>query len=370
MRFSLRTILNNPGFASVVVLTLALGIGASTTLFTVIDAVLFRPLPFAEPERLVQIERGGWLFNLDMNSGADFMAAKAPVDLFDQVATYDIGRVNLTGERTPERVHVMRATSSYFPMLGVNPLIGRVFSADEQQSGRNHVAVLGYKLWQSHFGGDPGIINRTIYLNGYSYTVIGVMPRTFRVTQFRANADLWVPFTPAERLFAMEAFFPEISGRLRKGLSPRQAQAQMNAIFDRLWQEDSDIKPELKGDKEYKELNRIKLKSWRDMFAGNLQTPLLILLGAVGCVLLLACANAANLLLARAAGRQKEAAIRATLGASRFHLIRLWLAESSILALLGGALGILLAGWGVEALVTVNPFRVPLIHDEIGRAHV
>jgi putative ABC transport system permease protein len=364
LRFSLRTFRNNPGFASIVVLTLALGIGASTTLFTVVDAVLFRPLPFAEPERLVQINgRASYLFNTDMDAGADFMAAKEPIDLFDKVAAYDIGRVNLTGERTSERVNAMRVTSSYFPMVGVNPIAGRIFSDDEQQAGRNHVAVLGYSLWQNHFGGDPGIINRTIYLNGYSYTVIGVMPRPFRVTQYLANADLWVPLTFSERLFGAEAIMFDISGRLRKGVSARQAQVQMNAIYELLWRREIDRKPELKDDKQFKELNRIMLVPWRDKFAGELQKPLLILLGAVGCVLLLACANAANLLLARAAGRQKEAAIRTTLGASRFHLIRLWLAESSLLALVGGALGILLAAWGVHALLVLNPFRVPLIHD-------
>jgi putative ABC transport system permease protein len=355
--FGVRMARNNPGFASIVVLTLALGIGASTMLFSVIDAVLFKALPFAEPERLVEVSFAGRLFELDPKSGDRFMSAKESVDLFDHAASYDIGRVNLTGETTPERVHAMRVTSGFFPMLGVNPIAGRVFTAEEQQSGRNRVAVLDYSLWQNHFGGDPGLINRTIYLNGHSFTVVGIMPRTFRVTQFLAKADLWVPLTPSERLFGAEAIFFNVSGRLKKGISLKQAQAQIDTIFDRIWQREPGMKPE------HKELNRIKLTSWRNKFAGDLHTPLIILLGAVGCVLLLACANAANLLLARATGRRKEAAIRATLGATRFQLIRLWLAESIVLALLGGALGLLLATWGIHALVTLNPFRDPLIHD-------
>jgi putative ABC transport system permease protein len=158
---------NNSGFASIVVLTLALGIGASTTLFSVIDAVLFKPLPFAEPERLVEVSRAWRLFELESKAGDRFMTEKEPFDLFDHVAAYDIGRVNLTGETTPERIHAMRVTSGYFPMLGVNPLAGRIFTAEEQQAGRNRVAILGYSLWQNHFGGDSELINKTIYLNGH-----------------------------------------------------------------------------------------------------------------------------------------------------------------------------------------------------------
>jgi len=357
LRFGLRMLIRHKGFTLTTVLMLALGIGASTTMFSVVDAALFRPLPFAAPERLVEIDRAGALYNLFGSGDSEFMAAREPVDVFEQVAAYEGGKVNLTDAATPERVAAMRTTASFFPLLGVNPMLGRTFAATEQQAGQNRVVVVSYELWQRRFGGDPNVLNKPVKLSGHTFTVIGVMPRTFRFVQWGVQAEMWLPLTPGEDLFAAEAIFYNVSGRLRAGLSLAQAQAQVEAAFERVWQRDPQHKPE------DRDLSRVRLIPLQQRFSGDLRTPLLLLLGAVGCVLLLACANAANLFLARAAARQKEIAIRASLGAGRLRLMRQWLTESTLLASLGGVAGVWMAMWGVKAVVRLNPIQLPLMHD-------
>lgn len=357
LRYGLRLLWQHRNFALATIFTLALGIGASTLLFSVMDAALFRPLPFAESERLVKIERANWLYQIFPPKEAGFFSPREPVDIFEQVAAYESGNVSLTDDETPVRISAMRVTSGFFPMLGVNPLLGRTPTAEEERLGRHRVVVLGYGLWRSRFGGDVGVIDKSVRLNGRRFTIIGVMPRDFRFAHFGRRAELWAPLSPGEDLFAAEAIFYEVSGRLRRGLTYGQAQAQVDAIYDRVWQRDPDNKPE------QKQQNRIELKPLREQFTGDLRSPLLILMGAVGCVLLLACVNAANLLLARSVARGKEAAIRAALGATRLRLMRQWLTESTILGVLGGAVGVLLAIWGIRLLLAVNPFAAQLIHD-------
>jgi putative ABC transport system permease protein len=357
LRFGVRMLQRHRGFTLATVLTLGLGVGATTTLFSVLDAVLFNSLPFAHADRLMQIDYPGFVYNTDTKTDIEFMTPVEPIDVFDHVAAYNYGRVNLTDDHMPERVGAMRVTARFFPMLGVAPMIGRVFTTGEEQPGRNQVAVIGYDLWQKHFGSDPNIVNKSVGINGRSFSVIGVMPREYRFTHYRAKTDLWVPLTPSDRLFELDAQFYEVAARLKPGTSQQQAQSQLNLIFDRVWAKDPANK------EQYKEMSRSRLLPLQERFVGKLRSPLLILLGAVACVMLLACANTANLLLARASARQKELAIRAAVGASRLRLIRQWLTESMLLALLGGALGLFFAVWSVKALVLLNPFQVPLIRD-------
>jgi putative ABC transport system permease protein len=354
LRYGARMLLTSPGFAVVTILTLALGIGANTAIFSVIDAVLLRPLPFAEPERLVQIQNAHWLFNFDADSGDQFMSPIENVEVFEQAAHYDTGRVNLTDETSPERIQLMRVTAGFFPMLGVPPLLGRTFSADEHKAGNHRVVIISHGLWQSRFGGDPQVLGKTVRMNGYQHTIIGVMPRDFQFYVLGNPADAWTPLMPGVHLITTEAG-AETFARLKQGISLTQAQAQMETIYQRARQQ----RPQFK---DY-DTHRIRLTPLSKTWAGNLRSPLLILLAAVGSVLLIACINAANLLLARAATRQKEVAIRAALGASRLRLVRQWLTESSLLALLGGALGLLFATWSVRVMIAISPVRVPRVGD-------
>ncbi|MEY2485355.1 MAG: hypothetical protein QOH39_1003 [Verrucomicrobiota bacterium] len=346
LRYGLRMLQKNPGFTTVAIIALALGIGANSAIFSVVNTVLLRPLPYKNPEQLVMV----WEDNSKQGFPRDTPAAANYVDWRDQnhvfegmAAIIDIS-FNLSGAGDPERIDGRRVSASLFPLLGVEPQLGRTFRAEEDQPGANHVVVMSYGLWQRRFGGDPGIIGKPINLNGESFTVIGVMPTTF---QFPKRTDqLWVPVAfDAKEAGDRGNRYLEVIARLKPGVSLPQAQAEMNTIATRLQQQ-------------YPETNTsvgAVVTPLHEHVVGDIKPALLVLLGAVAFVLLIACANVANLLLARAAVRQKEIALRLALGASRSRLTRQFLTESVLLSVFGGGVGLLLSVVGLTVLKRFIP---------------
>lgn len=345
LRYSFRTFIKSPGFTAVAVIALGLGIGANTAIFSVVNALLLKPLPYKDADRLVLIWHAYPKLNLDQASisAPSYIEYRDMTSSFEQVATATEWNVNLTGGGEPERLQGARISYNLFSTLGVQPFQGRSFLAEEDQPGRNNVVVLSYGLWQRRFGGDPKIVGQTITLDGASYDVLGVMPAGF---VFMIEVDLFTPiaFTP-EQLAATNHGNEYLIGvaRLKPGVTFAQASADLESVADQL-------RPQFYGPNW-----GITLVPLREQLVGSFRSALLILLGAVGCVLLIACANVANLLLARASSRQKEIAVRTALGASRMRIVRQLLTESVLLASLGGAFGLLLAFVGIRALVLGVP---------------
>jgi putative ABC transport system permease protein len=351
VRYGLRSLLKRPGFTIVALLALTLGIGANTAIFSLVNAVLLRPLPFPEPDRLV------WAWG-NIRGGGN-RASVAPLDYLDYrernktfsefAAMFSIPvPVNFTGGGEPERLTGAGVTGNYFQALGVQPLMGRTFQFENEHSGQDNVVVLSYGLWQRRFGGDPSILNKTITLNGRSHSVIGVMPRDF---SFPRSAELWVPmnFDGGPEMKQRKAHFLRPIGRLKPGVTLEQAQADTDIVAKQLEAQFPDTNTNW----------NLRLVSLREQLVGSTRATLLILFGAVGFVLLIACANVANLMLVRAASRQREIALRTALGASRFRIVRQMITESVLLAIIGGALGTLLATWGVDALVKLSEGSLP-----------
>ncbi len=353
LRYALRTLRKSPGFAFTAILTLALGIGANTAIFTVVNAVLLRPLPFAEPERLVRLYgaeqlRGRNDLNLSVPDLADF---RNQAKSFEQIAALTGGSVALTGAGEPERVFGPAVTHNFFQALQVQPLLGRFFSPGDEVSGQNRVTVLGYDLWQRRFGGDPSVVGRSIRLSEQDYQVIGVAPPGLHnpLPGGRGEPQLWRPLVTTVDPGARGGHSLRGVARLRAGVSIEQAQAEMDVICKQLA-------------KLYPNTNAgygVRLAPLQDAISGEARVPLFALLGAVGFVLLIACANMANLMLVRASARRKEIAIRAALGAGRVQIVRQLLTESGVVALLGGGLGVLLASWGAGVLVALGGDSLP-----------
>jgi putative ABC transport system permease protein len=351
LRYGARALLRSPGFTAVAVMTLALGVGANTAIFSVVHGVLLRPLPYREPDRLVL----AWETRGPRRAAVtapDFVDWKAQNQVFETLAARDAITANLTGAQEPERAEGRRVTADYFPMLGARPEHGRLFTADEARAGANRVVLLSHSLWQRRFGADPGLIGRPLRLDGEPHQVLGVMPAGVGLPG--ATEEFWVPLVIGpEELRQTGNHHLVLVGRLRPGVSQERAEAEMKAIARRL----EPVRPHSNTGVS------AALVPLREGLVGDVRAPLLLLLGAVGFVVLIACGNVANLLLARAAGRQREIAVRASLGASRSRVVRQLLVESLLLALVGGLAGVMVGGWGIDALVRTLPAEVPRASD-------
>jgi predicted permease len=360
LRYGARMLWKKPVFSLIAIITLALGIGANTAIFSVVNSILLRPLAYREPERLVLINHDYPQINLKASVSAfGFRHYRDNAKSFESIAAISGTNFNLTGGGEPERLSSMQVTASFFPLLGAQVARGRVFLPEEEEAGRNRVAVLSDEFWRRRFGGDPNIVNSTITLNGENYNVIGVMPRGFQFgREMGMVVDLWTPLTFAPAQLSPNSLtneFLTVLARLKNGVTFQQAQAEMDTIADGLRQQ---YMPS--GTRQNWGLT---LQGFNDLIVGDIRTPLWILLGAVTLVLLIACANVANLLLARAAERHKEIAIRAALGAGRWRVLRQLLTESVLLGIVGGLLGLGLATLGVKLLTGLEQLRIPRMHE-------
>ena len=367
-RHGARTLLKTRGFTAVIVLALVLGIGANTAIFSVVNTILLRPLEFKDPERLLLIRdnfvkqglENVWL------SPAEYLDIKQQTRVFEDMAAFATVNYNLTESGEPERIEGLRVTASLFPLLGVGPLRGRVFSADEDKPGSDNLVVISHALWQRHYGSDPNVIGQSLLLSGRRFTIVGIMPAEFKFPL--TNVALGQPafrasvFTPlafdSEALAERRSRNLNVIARLKPGVSSAQAQSELSIIAARLEQQHPESYLQNMG-------FALSSVSLQQEVTGKIKFPLLVLLGASTFVLLIACANVAALLVARALKRWKEVALRIALGARRWDLGRQMLAETIIIALVGGTIGLFLSVWGVRLLLLFGPQNIPRV-DEIG----
>jgi len=340
LRFAVRVLLKSPGFAVVAVLCLAIGIGANTTIFSVVNAVLLRPFPFADPDRIVAVHEIQPKNDVDRAglSYLDYRDLGEQTRSFVQTAAYTGRSITFSGSDEPERVVGEAVSASLFPLLGVKPALGRHFRADEDQPGAPHVVLLSDEIWRRRFNADPAIVGKSLLINAASHTVVGVMPPRF---QFPENALAWIPLIPIVHDEPRASRSLAVLARLKQGVSLEQGRAEVKGLVERLAVQNPDSHKAWSG-------NILPL---REDFSGrNMRLIVLTMMGAVICVLLIACSNVANLLLARATVRQREIAVRAAFGAGRVRLLRQLLTESVVIGLLGGGLGIFFAVWGLRWL--------------------
>lgn len=352
LRFSLRTLRRSPAFSAAAVLVLALGIGANTAIFSVVNAVLLRPLPFDDPSRIMQVWHvppaksfpGLTRFAV---SPANYLDWRSQSSSFEEMAAYGFRSFTVGGSERPEAIQAGAVASDFFPLLRMRPLLGRTFMPDEDRPGQDKVVVLGYNFWRDHFASDPNVLGRNLLLDGAKYSIVGVMPEAL---QFPSWAKIWVPLAWTNEIRAIRGNhnYGVIAG-LKKGVNIHQAQAELSAISSRLEQ----VYPE--DDKGWGAV----IVPLREQLVGDVRPALLVLLGAVAFVLLIACANVANLVLAKTLARRKEIAIRTALGASRFVVLRQILAETVLLSVVGGAVGLFLARFGITLIVKVLGDRIP-----------
>jgi predicted permease len=355
VRYGGRNLLRTPGFTAVAVVTLALGIGASTAIFSVVNAVLLRPLAYQDPGRLVTVLH----YRTGPVATANYIDWRDQSHSFEAMGGADYWSPNLTHSDPPEHLYGLKVTQNLLPMLGIQPWLGRLFAPGEDKEGAEHEVILGYGLWQRRFDSDRGILGKSITLNGESYTVVGVMPSGFKFPPFWAiHAELWVPNAFGAGIHDRGGNHLRVFARLKKGVTLEQARAEMATITARL-------------DRQYPATNRgITVTPLKENVVGNIETPLLMLLGAVGFVLLITCANVAHMLLARTSDRQKEIAVRVALGAGRARVVAQFLTENLLLAAMGAAGGLLLAFAGTRALVALSPAYIPRVEMVAIDAHV
>ncbi len=351
LRYALRTLVASPAFTLTAIAAIALGIGANTAIFTVVNAVLLKPLTYPEPDRMVQFMNTFPQGNGPVASPVNFNTWKAPSSVFQDVAAFDSGGpgFNLTGT-VPEQVHGTHVSEAFFRLFGAPVLLGRTFTTQEDSPNGGHVVVISYGFWQRKFGGNPNIVGTTVSLSNESYTIVGVIDKSFFTDPL---VDIWVPFQIEPNSTNLGHYF-FVAGRLKPGVTLAQANAQLKVVADqyrRLYPQDMDPK------------SGFGVQPLRDAIVAGSRNSLFILLGAVGFVLLIACANVANLLLVRATGRKREFAIRAAMGASRARIVRQLLTESIVLSVVGGVLGLILGYGGVRALLAVSPAGLPRVGE-------
>src|SRR5271156_1789629 len=344
LKFSLRVLAKSPGFTLVAILTLALGIGANTAIFSVVNAVLLRPLPFKDSAQLVVMRETYKLVGNVSVSYPDFLDWRQQSHAFSAMAVIDNVGFNLSGVAQPENIGGYAVSPNFLMLVGVSPVLGRDFLPSEEKPGTAPVVLLSYQLWQSHLGGDPGVIGRSITLDGRSFSIVGILPPTFR---FLDRTDVLVPIGvfAADYTDRAERGDMDVVGRLSSDVALSQAAVEMETITARLATQ-------------YPQSNHgfgAHLESFREAFSGDTRLAVLVLFGAVVFVLLIACVNVANLFLVRGAARAREIALRQAFGASRSRLIRQMLTESLVLAVCGGVLGIILGAWGISGLGYLIP---------------
>jgi putative ABC transport system permease protein len=358
LRYGARMLWKKPGFTVIAVITLALGIGANTAIFSVVNAALLRPLPFDHPERLVMVYSRTSGGSRDSTSWPDLLDWRGQSRSFAHLSAFVTQSVNLTGREEPGRVVGGFVSADFFKMLGVEPAPGRAFLPGEDEAGAERVAIVSYAVWRDRFGADPNLIGQTLTLNNQIFTVVGVTPDGFRAPY--SDVEVWMPiqYYPNFSLDRKAAVI-DVMGRLNPGVPPRQAQAEMETIAARLGAQ-------------YPETNKdrgVNIVGLQELLVEGMKPSLLALFGVVACVLLIACVNVANLTLSRITGRRQELALRAALGASRARLVRQLLTESLLLALVGGALGLLIGAWGMDALAANSAVNLPpMVEVRLDRA--
>jgi len=351
VRYGVRVLLKHKGFTTIAVVTLALGIGANTAIFSVVNELLLRRLPYSDPDRIMmvwEVTPSGRHENT--TSRGNFRTWRERNQSFEAMAAFSDQRLNLTGDGAPEEVPVQFATPELFQILGIQPIVGRVFTQAEADPHQGQVALLSYGLWQRRFGGDPGVVGKTIKLHGSPFNVVGVMPADFQWHIKKRSGtgkapDIWTVLSMPSSGPSLRGRFLSVVAKLKPGVSMAQAESDIKVIETHLAEESP----------EFNNGYSAEVIPLREQLVGNARSALLILLGAVGFVLLIACANVANLMLARAADREKEIALRTALGAHRFRIVRQLLTESLLLALFGSALGLALAWLGIKALIAISP---------------
>lgn len=346
IRYAVRSLVKHRSFSVIAIITLSLGIGANTAIFSVVNGILLRPLPYANPAELVTVLQG----ESSPVAPANYLDLKQQTQSFESLSAAQMWGPTLTGRDQPEHLRGLQLSADMFHLLGVNPVVGRTFAAGEDQPGNEHVVVLSHRLWQRRFGGDPNVIGQQLTLDGAGYTVVGVMPQPFEFAPFWAtHTELWVPLNLGARISDRNGQSLRVFGRLKPGVTRAQAQSDVATVFARLAQQYPDSNKGL----------TLSVDSLHEKVVGKTRTALLIFLGAVGFLLLIACANVANLLMTRAAARQKEIALRTALGASRSRIARQLLTESVVLSLLGGVLGLFLGVFGVQLFVRLGAEILP-----------